>query len=137
MSFDLSSIPDGATIESVELRFYQAKVGGDPYAKLGNLILDHVDYGSSLDASAYNTPAMDSAGLPQLTSSGVWYIIPGRTLASWVERDLSAGRPDTQVRLRFSQETDGDGDEDYVGIESGDNFFGTGNVPELIVFYQQ
>jgi hypothetical protein len=35
------------------------------------------------------------------------------------------------------QETDTDGFEDYVGIESGNDFFGTGNVAQLIVTYSR
>ena len=50
MSFDLSTIPAGAVIESVELQFYQVNIGGAPYTKLGRLILDHVDYGDSLES---------------------------------------------------------------------------------------
>jgi hypothetical protein len=135
MSFDLSSIPSGASVEGAELRFYQVKVGGDPYGKLGSLILDHVDYGSQLDASAYNTPALDSAMLGQQTIPGSWYILADQSITSWLEKDLAAGRPHFQVRLRFATETDGDGDEDYAGIESANNFFGTGNIPQLIVTY--
>ncbi|MFC2036665.1 FHA domain-containing protein [Chloroflexota bacterium] len=135
MSFDLSSIPSGADITNVELRFFQAKVGGDPYGKLGNLVLEHVDYGSSLDASAYDTAAMDSAMLAQQPNPGAWYILSDPTLADWVGKDLAAGRSRFQLRLRFAQETDGDGEEDYTGIESADNFFGTGNIPVVIVSY--
>ncbi|HSJ52802.1 MAG TPA: CARDB domain-containing protein, partial [Anaerolineae bacterium] len=32
MSFDLSGIPAGATIQAMELRFYQQQIQGDPYA---------------------------------------------------------------------------------------------------------
>jgi hypothetical protein len=137
MSFDLSSIPGGSSIEDAELRFFQAKVGGDPYVKLGNLILEHVDYGSSLDASAFDVPALNSTRLDQQTSPGAWYVLADRTIAAWVGNDVAAGRPHFQVRLRWTQEVDGDGKEDFAGIESGDNFFGTGNVPQLVVTYGQ
>jgi pSer/pThr/pTyr-binding forkhead associated (FHA) protein len=135
MSFDLSDIPGGASIESAELRFYQAKVGGDPYGKLGSLVLDHVDYGDSLDANDFGTPAIDSAVLGQQRESGAWYVLADRTIVDWLEKDLSAGRPRFQARMRFGQETDGDGNEDFSGIESANNFFGTGNAPQLIVTY--
>lgn len=135
MSFDLSDIPSGAPIESAELRFYQVKVGGDPYGKLGSLVLDHVDYGDNLDASDFDTPAIDSAMLGQQTASGAWYVLADRTIAAWLEKDLAAGRPRFQARLRFVQEVDGDGYEDFSGIESANNFFGTGNAPQLTVTY--
>jgi hypothetical protein len=137
MSFDLSAIPAGANVQTSELRFFQAKVGGDPYGKLGNLVLEHVDYGSSLDAAAYDLPAMDSAMLAQQPASGAWYVLADRTIAAWVQKDLDAGRTRFQVRLRFTQETDGDGQEDFSGIESPDDFFGTGNIPLLIVNYER
>lgn len=137
MSFSLSDIPAGATIDRVELRFFQFKVGGDPYGKLGNLILDHIVYGDRLTDTAYNAPALESAVLPQQTASQVWYVISDPTLIDWLENDLTAGRTMFQVRLRFMQETDTDGFEDYVGIESGNDFFGTGNVAQLIVTYSR
>jgi pSer/pThr/pTyr-binding forkhead associated (FHA) protein len=137
MSFDVSSIPNGAVVESVGLRFYQAKVGGDPYTKLGRLILDHVDYGSSLDDSAFDTPALDSAILAPQPSLDAWYAFGSPLFDDWLEKDLAAGRTRFQLRLRWEQETDGDGREDYAGIESADDFFGTGNAPELTVTYTQ
>ena len=135
ISFDLSSIPGDVTIDSVELRFYQAKVGGDPYTKLGHLILDHVRYGNRLDDSAFDTPAMQSAVLAQQTLPNAWYIFNSPLFNNWLEEDLAAGQSKFQVRLRWEQETDGDGKEDYSGIESADDFFGTGNAPQLIVTY--
>lgn len=137
LSFDLSSIPAGASVQSSELRFFQAKVGGDPYGKLGNLVLEHLDYGTSLDASDFDLPAMDSAMLAQQPASGAWYVLADRTIAAWVQKDLDAGRTRFQVRLRFAQEKDGDGQEDFAGIESSDNFFGTGNIPLLVVNYER
>jgi hypothetical protein len=135
MSFELGSIPSGSTVEAVELRFYQGRVVGDPYGKLGNIVLDHVDYGSRLTAEAFDAPAMDSVVLPQQSAPGAWYILADPTIASWVAGDLEAGRPRFQLRLRFSQESDGDGVEDYVSFESGNNYLGTGNVPQLTVSY--
>lgn len=135
ISFDISSIPGDAILESVELRFYQAKVGGDPYAKLGNLILDHVDFGSSLDASDFDLLAQDSAVLAPQPNGRSWYVFNSSLFDNWLEKDLAAGQPRFQLRLRWQTETDGDGLEDYAGIESADDFFGTGNLPQLIVTY--
>jgi hypothetical protein len=136
MSFDLTGIPRGASIVGAELRFYQAKVGGDPYGKLGSLVLDHVDLGSSLSDSSFGTPALDSYTLPVQRSANNWYTVANQPVATWLAQDLAAGRVRFQVRLRFVQEQDGDGQEDFSGIESGNNFFGTGNVPQLIVTYE-
>jgi hypothetical protein len=135
MSFDLSGLPPGASIEDAELRFFQAKTGGNPYGKLGNLVLDHVDYGSSLTDGAFDAPAMDSVALPPQVEPGSWYVV-SRGIADWVRADLAAGRGRSQFRVRWAQESDGDGIEDYAGIESGNNFFETGNFPQFIVTYQ-
>jgi hypothetical protein len=135
MSFDLSTIPSGASIEGAKLRFYQTKVEGDPYQKLGNLVLEHVDYGSKLSRAAYDLPSLDSVGLAQQPSPGTWYNVVDRPIADWIEQDLSIGRDRFQVRLRWAQETDGDNLEDYASMEPGNNYFGTGNVPVLVVTY--
>jgi pSer/pThr/pTyr-binding forkhead associated (FHA) protein len=135
LSFDLSTIPNSVTIDNVELRFFQARVGGDPYGKLGSLVLDQVDFGSSLDQSAYNAPAINSAVLAQQTQPGTWYVLSSPLFTSWLEQKLAEGGSRIQFRLQFQQETDGDGKEDYVSIESTDNFLGSGNEPELIVTY--
>ena len=133
MSFDLSEIPAGATIDSAELRFYQVKVEGSPYGKLGGLVLEHVDYGNRLSADAFDTPALGSTVLSAQTSPGTWYALSNATIASWVQDAVNAGRDQFQVRLRWQQESDGDGEEDYVAVESGNNFFGTGNLPQVTI----
>jgi hypothetical protein len=135
LSFDLSAIPSTAQIESIELRFFQVQVQGDPYGKLGSLILDHVDYGSRLSYPAFDVPAMNIATLPQQTAPNVWYITTSGVVGDWLQEDLQLGRDRFQLRLRFSTESDGDGLEDYAAIESGDNFLGTGNLPLLVVTY--
>ena len=135
MSFDLSDIPSGASIEAAELRFFQAKVEGDPYQKLGNLVLEHVSYGSNLGRAAYDAQPLGSATMARQPSPGTWYIVTDQTIAGWIGQDLSAGRDQFQVRLRWVQETDGDNLEDYASMEPGNNYFGTGNVPVLVVTY--
>ena len=132
MSFNIADIPAGATIESVELRFYQQEIQGSPYAKLGNLVLERVDIGSSLEPEDFAAPALDSGTIAQQTSPGAWYVISDPTLVTWLERELNAGRSRLQLRLRFDQETDGDGEEDYVSILGGG--LGSGqNAPQLTV----
>ncbi len=135
MSFDLSVIPAGATVQSIELRFYQVDVVGDPYGELGNLLLKHVDYGSSLDAADYDGPELASAILAPHEMPGEWYTITSDTFVTWIEEDRSAGRSRFQLRLQFSAESDPDGELDMIYIESGDNHLGTGNRPELAITY--
>jgi hypothetical protein len=137
MSFDLSSIPSGATIEQMEIRFYQLQVQGDPYETLGNLILDHVDYGDALDGSAFDAPALDSALLAQQTRPNEWYVLSDPSLLSWLLRDLRDGRTRFQLRLRFDQELDGDGDEDWIAVAAGDGALGPRNAPQIIVTFRR
>ncbi len=135
MSFDLSAIPRQSRIQKAELRFYQVRVGGDPYGKLGRLVLEHVAYGDRLTDAAFHVAPMDALVLAPQTGRRSWYVVASPVLAEWIAEDRAAGRNRLQVRLRWEQETDGDGREDWASIESPENFFGTGNAPELKVTY--
>jgi hypothetical protein len=135
LSFDLAAIPAGATIESVQLRFFQIQIHGSPYEKLGNLVLERVAY-SSLGDDAYSTPALDSATLAQQPSPNEWYVVSDPTISTWVQSTLADGRTRFQLRLRFSQEADGDGQDDWISIESGEGSPAGRNAPQLIVVYR-
>jgi hypothetical protein len=135
MSFDLSDIPQGAAVEGIELRFYQGAIEGDPYGKLGNLLLEHVVYGDQLDANAFSTPALNSAALAKQTSPNSWYVLADDAIAEWVANDLASGRSRTQLRLRFAPETDGDGEEDWIAVEPGGGVLGSSKSPQLTVTY--
>jgi hypothetical protein len=133
LSFDLTGVPSGATVQSAELSFYQAEVAGQPYLELGTLFLKHVDYGASLDTEDFDGLALDSMLLPAITSPGEWYSVTAE-IAGWVESDLASGRARAQMRLQFLVE-EGISMSDLVGLESGDNYFGTGNSPRLSITY--
>jgi hypothetical protein len=136
LSFDLADIPAGATIEGVELRFYQKAIQGQPYDKLGNLMLEQIDFGTSLDPGAYDLPALDSAGLATLTSPNSWYVLSDPLITSWVQDTLDHDQARFQLRLRFRQETDGDGEEDWVAIEPGGGLLSSPNTPQLTITYR-
>ena len=135
MSFDLSAIPAGATIQSAELRFFQKSVQGSPYEKLGNLVLEHVYYETSFDHSTYDTSALDTAVLDIEALPQAWYILSDPTIASWVQASLGTGLSRQQFRLLFWQETDGDGQEDWIAIESGGGILSTREAPQLTITY--
>jgi pSer/pThr/pTyr-binding forkhead associated (FHA) protein len=132
MSFDLSVIPPGSTIQSVELRFYQQQVEGDPYSKLGRLTLEHVVY-TAVDASAFNTPAMASVQVAEQTVPGAWYILSDPTFVTWIQEDVDAGRSGFQLRLRFPIELDNDDEDDWISIAHGGGFLA--NPPVVTVTY--
>ena len=135
MSFDLSAIPWPRSIQAAELRFFQVRVGGNPYGKLGRLVLEHVAYGDRLDDAAFHQAPMDSLILNPQTQRKTWYVVTAPKLRQWIAEDIASGRDRFQVRVRWERETDGDGEEDWASIESPENFFGTGNEPRLTVTY--
>ena len=133
LSFDLSSLPSGTTVKKATLRIYQKSVTGTPYTGANSLIVDHLDYGDSLEAADYDRSAL-SSNIGTLTQNSA---IEWKDLAvtDSIKNDLSAGRTRSQFRIRFSQETDGDGSEDIAYFESQENYFGTGNTPQLVIEY--
>ncbi len=135
MSFDLSTIPSGASIVNAELRFYQVMIQGDPFGHPGSFVLDHVDYGSELDPLDYGAFTLASFELVPQNSQGVWYQIGTDPLSGWLEADLQAQRTRFQARLRFSNDIDPGSQDDYVDIEAADNTLGTGNLPQLTITY--
>ncbi|MGD8398379.1 MAG: FHA domain-containing protein [Anaerolineae bacterium] len=137
MSFDLSTLPSDAKIEQIEVRFFQVEVEGDPYETMGNLILDHVEYGNALTGSAFDAPALDSAMLAQQTRQNEWYVLSDPTFISWLQRDLRDGRSRFQFRLRFARELDGDGEEDWIAIATSDGSLGPRSAPQVIVTFRR
>jgi hypothetical protein len=137
LSFDLSGIPADATIEGIELRFFQSQIQGEPYASLGGLLLEYVRFGDVLGPQAYDIPAVGSASLAPLPQANAWYTIADPTITSWVETERNAGQTRLQIRIRFEQESDGDGLEDWVSIMPGGNVLGAPNAPRLIVVYHR
>ncbi len=133
LSFDLSAIPQGAVIQSASLRFYQEKVEGNPYGKLGSFVIEHVAYGDALTADAFIAPTIASMTPSQQPSEGAVYDLGDSLIASWVQTALDMGR--FQLRLRFTSETDGDGAEDWIAITPGGSFVGSTHAPQLTVTY--
>jgi hypothetical protein len=135
ISFDLSGIPQNATIQRVTLRFYQVSLRGDPYGALGNLLLKQVDIGDSLDSADFEAPELGSLDLGQQAAPGSWYTVDAGELASWVQDALAAGRGRAQFRLQFARDSNGDDVVDMALFEGGANALGSGNVPELVIVY--
>ena len=130
VSFDLSSIPSGATITETSLRLYQKEVVGTPYS--GNsIVVDHVDYGSSLGSEDYAlTPLASAIGTLSANPSIEWKDLG---VTSYVKNDISSSRTRSQFRIRFL--TEATGSDAWARFESGDNYMATGNLPQLVVKY--
>src|SRR6185436_11703477 len=127
VSFDTSSIPDGATILSVTLRLRRGTLSGtSPFTTHGTCCVD-VQPGTGFSAST----ALQAASLGNAASNG-----------SWSEGSLSAAglaalnkTGTTQLRVYFNLDDNDDTGTDYMGYYSGDNSTAA-NRPQLVVTYQ-
>ena len=90
---------------------------------------------ASLDEAAFNAPAMDSATLGAQVEAGQWYTVSSDVVADWLQDDITNGSRRFQIRLRFSTETDGDGEEDWISVEPGGSILGSSRAPRLTVTY--
>lgn len=135
VSFDLSTIPSGATIEQATLRLYQTSVIGDPYGVGGGSIkVDHMDYGSSFENSDYGMSAL-STSFGTLSSNATvgWKELD---VADSVRNDLTSSRSRSQYRIHLVVEaTGGDVTGDFAYFEAAENSVGTGNTPQLVIRY--
>lgn len=131
VSFDITSIPAGKTIELATLRLYQTEVVGDPYGSLGSLRLDHLNYGDSLEGSDYDASSI-SASFATLTSNAAveW---KDANVTDRLKDDIANSRSRSQYRLRFT--TEATGADAWARFESANNSIGTGNTPQLVVRY--
>jgi hypothetical protein len=134
--FDLSGVPANSEITGATLKLYQLLVLGEPYATLGNAVVDHVDYGTTLEAGDYDRAALASgfaiaATGPDTASHEV-------DATSQVRADWAAGRTRTEFRLRFSiQDGDNDGINDIAAWTDAElSVNGSGVPPQLVITYR-
>ncbi len=118
LSFDLTGIPTGATIDSAALDISAyAVLGQDPFQPpnvLGRFqvysqhygTLDWADYNGSTFGMHYDSPAGGAA-------------LAGINVTAGVQHALSLGYNRFQVRLQFVTETDGDNQKDAAEFNPG------------------
>jgi hypothetical protein len=139
VSFDTSSIPDGATIVSVTLRLLRGSLTGtNPFTTHGTCWVD-VQNGSGFSGSTTlqngdwqaAATAVQSATLSNAASNGTWST--GTLNAAGIAALNKTGT--TQLRVSFNLGDNDDAGNDYLGYYSGEN--GTAaNRPQLVVTYQ-
>ena len=139
VSFDTSSIPDGAMIVAATVRLRRGAVSGtNPFLTHGTCWMD-IKGGSgfsgstALLASDFEAPAdaMQVGSLSNAANDGDWS--SGSINAGSLQFVNKSGK--TQVRIYFALHDNGDGKADYIGWYSGEN--GTpGNRPVLEVLYR-
>ncbi|MDJ0973326.1 MAG: hypothetical protein QNJ98_02550 [Planctomycetota bacterium] len=96
MSFQVV-VPDGATLESAELRLHLGQEEGDPFGLLGLFFAERIDMGPTLDAADFTATARQSTiGLTSLARG------PNNVdVTTLVEDALARGITRVDIRLRF------------------------------------
>lgn len=139
LSFDTSSIPDGATVVAATLRLRRGTVSGtNPFLTHGTCWIDiKGDTGFSgstaLQAGDFTAPAdaTQVGALSNAANDGDWS--SGTINASALGFVNKTGK--TQFRVYFDLHDNGDGKADYVGWYSGENAT-PANRPVLEVLYR-
>lgn len=139
LSFDTSSIPAGATIQSATLRLRRGTVrGSNPFTNgFGQCLVDVNSGGFSgstaIQGSDFQAPATATAAaaLTAPASNGDWS--EGVLNAAGVAAVNASGT--TQFRVYFEVDDNDNGADDHMGYYSGDNS-NAANHPQLVVTYQ-
>ncbi|MFQ5944975.1 MAG: Ig-like domain-containing protein [Anaerolineae bacterium] len=122
LSWDVSSILAGSTVESASLDLTAASIEqGSPFADLGDLEAGATDYGT-LDPGDWSVSSTAIASFSALPAASL--DVTGQVAAA-----ISGGQGSFQVVLRFGSDTDGDATADWVGFSE------TAGVNRLTVAY--
>jgi hypothetical protein len=138
VSFDTSSIPDGATILSVTLRLRRGTLSGtNPFTTHGTCWADVQTEGLSGSTTLQTGDFQAAATAVQATS-----LTNATTNGAWSEGSLNAAglaavskTGTTQLRVYFNLDDNDDNGNDYLGYYSG-NDTTSANRPQLVVTYQ-
>jgi DNA-binding beta-propeller fold protein YncE len=136
-SFELAGIPSSVSVQSAMLRLYQANAEGSPYGigNLGSIIVDHVNYGNSLDIADYDVVALTSSiGTLSTDASQAYKTL---SVATSVASDILASRSRSQYRLRFSDENSINFANDYIQFtDAEDSCCAANRPPQLVITIQ-
>ncbi len=137
VSFDTSSIPDGATIQSATVRLRRGSLTGtNPFSTHGSCLADIVTgaFGGSTTLAAGDFQAAATAnGVATMTNPTVnGALSEGALNAAGLAAINKTGT--TQFRVYFTLDDNDDTGNDYLGFYSGDNGTAT-NRPVLEVTY--
>jgi hypothetical protein len=135
-SFDLTALPDNAEVQIAELRLNQAAATATSYTELGNVLVDHMDYGASLDTLDYNRTALTAAY--GTLSTTVTLGVKALTVTTAVQADRNAGRTRSQYRIRFETSGNNDGTSDYAQFTDGEGSTpAPDSLPRLVIVYRR
>lgn len=139
-SFSLPATAGGTTVSAATLRLFQLSAssnfpGDSPYFVLGNLVVDHVDFGNALDPLEYDTGAL-ALGVGVLANDPMLEYKP-LAVTDEVQADVAAGRGQSQFRLRFFSEFANQNTvDDFVQFADGDSWPVSNAPPQLLVTFQ-
>lgn len=114
LTFDLAPLPGSLiAIESASLGARQLAPVGTPYTDLGALTVDHLLF-TTIDAAAFDAAALASMG--SLSTNPTLETKSADVTAAVIDDYASFAARDghSQFRLRFAQNTDGQGDADIA-----------------------
>ena len=107
---------------------------GDPYGVGARVMLDHIDYGITLENADYSASSISSSFARLSDNSTIeWKEV---NVTDVVRNDLENNRERSQFRLHMAIENIGGTIAgDFIYFESANNSEGTGNTPKLVVEY--
>jgi len=137
VSFDTSSIPDGATIVSATVRLLRGTISGtNPFTTHGTCWVDVQAGGFSGSTTLQTSDFQAAATVVQAAS-----LSSAATNGTWSEGSLNAAglaaidkTGITQLRVYFSLDDNNDKGSDYIGYYSGEA--ASASRPQLVVTYQ-
>jgi hypothetical protein len=137
LSFDTSTIPDGATILSATVRLLRGSLTGtDPFTTHGTCWADVQSGGFSGSVTLQTgdfqavATAVQAASLTSAAANGSWS--EGSLNAAGLAAINKTGA--TQLRIYFNLDDNDDTGNDYMGYYSGEA--AAANRPQLVVTYQ-
>ena len=126
LSFDISMIPAGATIESASLDLTTGSILGNPFTYLGRLFVYSDQYGD-LGSHDFNVGPVLPGALYS-TFAKPTEPFTSRLLTEAVQTQVDAGNARFQIRLQFEKDIYFNQEANYLALGAG--------KPKLIIEYQ-
>jgi hypothetical protein len=117
LSFDISMVPTGATIESAFLDLTKASIYGAPFTYLGRLFVYNDQYGD-LDSRDFNVGPVVPGAL-YTTFAKPTEPFTSSQLTEAVQTQVDVGSARFQVRLQFEKYTYFNEEADYLALGAG------------------
>ena len=133
LSIDLGVLPGGISVASATLRAKQVITAGDPYGEFGNLIVDHLNYGPTLDFDDFSLPSITENIGTLSTNAKIEHKELDVTGA--VAADLASARARSQYRLRFVVTTV-PSENHFASFAKAEFEPDPANQPQLVIRYR-